>query len=67
MSGPRPERPSWRERVRRDPFLFGLLLVALGFTTFAAAVTWWYFRDPVLLIITITLALAAILLFRWRG
>ena len=55
-----------RERLRRDPFLFALLLLALGFATFCLAVTWWYFRDPPLLIAVVALALGAVALFRWR-
>jgi hypothetical protein len=56
-----------RERLRRDPFLFALILVALGFTIFCLAVTWWYFRDPLLLVATVLLGLGAVALFRWRG
>ncbi len=55
-----------RERLRRDPFLFALVLGALGFTIFSLAVTWWYFRDPVLLVALALTALLAVGLFRWR-
>ena len=55
-----------RERLRRDPFFFALLLGVLGFTIFSLAVTWWYFRDPVLLASVVALALVAVGLFWWR-
>jgi hypothetical protein len=55
-----------RERLRRDPFLFALVLLALGFTSFCLAVTWWYFRDPLLLASVMATALVAVALFRWR-
>ena len=55
-----------RERLRRDPFFFALVLVALAFTTFCLAVTWWYFRDPLLLASTVAVTLATVALFRWR-
>jgi hypothetical protein len=56
-----------RERLRRDPFFFALILAALGFTTFCLGVTWWYFRDLPLLAGAVAAALAAVGLFRWRG
>jgi hypothetical protein len=56
-----------RDRLRRDPFFFLLVLGALGFATFSLAVTWWYFRDgPLLLGIVATVA-GALSLIRWRG
>jgi len=55
-----------RDRLRRDPFFFALVLGALGFTTFCLAVTWWHFRDPVLLIAVVTSLLLAVLCFWWR-
>lgn len=56
-----------RERLRRDTIFFALVLGALGFTTFCVAVTWWYFRDPLLLGVAIALVGVAAGLFRWRG
>jgi hypothetical protein len=55
-----------RERPRRDPYFFGLLLAVLGFAIFCLGVTWWYFRDPLLLAATVALGLGAVALFRWR-
>jgi hypothetical protein len=56
-----------RDRLHRDPFLFLLLLGALGFATFCLAVTWWYFRDGALLLgIAVTVGVA-VALIRWRG
>jgi hypothetical protein len=54
------------DRLRRDPFLFALVLGALGFTTFSLAVTWWYFRDPLLLFGLAATIVAALALFWWR-
>jgi hypothetical protein len=55
------------DRLRRDPFLFALVLGALGFATFSLSVTWWHFRDPPLLLgIGVTVG-ATLALFRWRG
>ena len=55
-----------RNRLRRDPFLFALVLGALGFTTFCLAVTWWYFRDPLLLLAVAATVVVTLALFRWR-
>jgi hypothetical protein len=55
------------DRLRRDPFLFALVLGALGFTTFSLAVTWWYFRDGPLLLGIVAKVAAALSLIRWRG
>ncbi len=55
-----------RDRLRRDPFFFALVLGALGFATFSLAVTWWYFRDPILLIAIVVSVALAVGLFRWR-
>ena len=56
-----------RDRLRRDPFLFALVLGALGFTTFSLAVTWWYFRDLLLLLALAAIVVVTLALFRWRG
>jgi hypothetical protein len=56
-----------RERLRRDPFLFALVLGALGFAAFCLAVTWWYFRDAASLASTVALVLVTLALFRGRG
>ena len=55
-----------RDRLRRDPFLFALLLGALGFATFSLAVTWWYFRDPLQLLAVAATVAVTLALFRWR-
>jgi hypothetical protein len=55
-----------RNRLRRDPFLFALVLGALGFTIFSLAVTWWYFRDPLLLLALGATVAVTLGLFRWR-
>ncbi|MBX5491358.1 MAG: hypothetical protein IRZ14_09375 [Chloroflexi bacterium] len=56
-----------RERLRRDPFFFALLLAALGFAIFGFGVTWWYFRDPWSLALAIACAAGAVVLFGLRG
>jgi hypothetical protein len=56
-----------RNRLRRDPFLFALALGGLGFTTFSLAVTWWYFRDPLLLLAVAASVAVTLALFHWRG
>ena len=45
-----------RDRLRRDPFLFMLCLGALGFLTWAFALTWWVTGG----VIPLALALASV-------
>ncbi len=47
----------WRERLRRDPFLFLLSLGGLAFVTWAFALTWWVTGS----VVPLALALASIL------
>ena len=56
----------FRDRLRRDRFLFGTSLAFLAFTTGALAVTWRLVGDPVLLTLTIVSVLPAFYLFYLR-
>jgi hypothetical protein len=49
-------RGALRDRLRRDPFLFMLCLGALGFLTWAFALTWWVTGG----LIPLALALASV-------
>jgi hypothetical protein len=67
--GPRrqSEEPrTFRERLRRDPFLFSLCLGFLAFTTWALAVTWRLMGDPTLLALTVLSVVPAFYLFYLR-
>ena len=48
--------PGWRDRLRRDPFLFLLCLGGLAFITWAFALTWWVTGG----LIPLALALASV-------
>ena len=55
-----------RERLRRDSFLFGMVLIILWVTSFSLAVTWYYFRGPELIIGAVGSIATAVYLFRLR-
>jgi len=56
-----------RNRIKHDPFFFGLFLIFLGLAGFSLAVTFYFYRDPISLIATIGSCAFACLLFRWRA
>jgi hypothetical protein len=53
-------------RLRKDPFFFGLVVVSLWLTTFSLSVTFYLFRDAASLIGAVMSFLVASWLFRWR-
>ena len=55
-----------RERLRRDSFLFGMVLTILWVTSFSLTVTWYYFRGPELIFGVVVSAAAAVYLFHLR-
>ncbi len=57
---------SFRERLKRDRFLFALSLSFLAFTTWALAITWKLVGDPLLLVLTILSVVPAFYLFYLR-
>jgi hypothetical protein len=57
---------SVRERLRRDPFLFLLCLGALGFMTWAFALTWWVTGGVVPLALALACVAPAFFLFYLR-
>lgn len=64
---PHPEGPtSFRERLRRDRFLFVLCLGFLFFATAAFALGWRVLGEPVLLLLAVMLVPPAFLLFYLR-
>lgn len=56
----------FRHKLRRDPFLFGLCLLFLVFTTSAFAVGWRLFGDPMLLVLAVACVPPAFVLFYLR-
>lgn len=65
--GSSAEPPSgFRQKLRRDPFLFGLCLLFLVFTTSAFAVGWRLFGDPMLLFLAVVSVPPAFVLFYLR-
>lgn len=56
----------FRDRLRRDPFLFALCLGFLAFTTWALAVSWRLLGDSVLLVLAVVSTLPAFYLFYLR-
>lgn len=54
------------ERLRRDRFFFGSVVVMLWVATFFLAVTWYLFRDPVSAAGTVMAVVGAIVVFRIR-
>lgn len=60
------ESPTFRARIRRDPFLFALCVGFLGFTTSALAVSWRLLGDPLLLALTVLSLVPAFYLFYLR-
>lgn len=61
------EPPSgFRHKLQRDPFLFGLCLLFLVFTTSAFAVGWRLFGDPMLLVLAVASVPPAFVLFYLR-
>jgi hypothetical protein len=57
---------SFRERIRRDPFLFALCLGFMAFTTWSLAVSWRLLNEPVLLALTVSTIPPAFYLFYLR-
>ncbi len=55
-----------RERLRRDRFLFAMCLGFLAFTTWALAVSWRLFGDPMLFALMIASVVPAFYLFYLR-
>lgn len=53
-------------RLRKDPFFFGLLVVFLWLTTFSLSITFYLFRDPASLLGAVITFLVVSSLFRWR-
>ncbi len=56
-----------RNRIKHDPFFFGLILLFLWFGGFSFGVTFYFFRDPGSLLATIGCCLVAAVLFRWHA
>ncbi len=63
---PAGQSSRFRDRLRRDPFLFALCLGFLAFTTWALAVSWRLLGDPSLLALTVLSILPAFYLFYLR-
>jgi len=63
---PRKSGGGWRDRLRRDPFLFLLSLGALAFVTWAFALTWWVTDSVVLLALALASIAPAFFLFYLR-
>jgi hypothetical protein len=56
----------FRDRLRRDPFLFLLCLGALAFVTWALALTWWVTGGVVPLALALASIAPALFLFYLR-
>lgn len=64
---PHPDGPtSFRDRLRRDPFLFAMCLGFLFFATAAFALGWRILGEPVLLMLAVISIPPAFLLFYLR-
>ena len=63
---PASQSSRFRDRLRRDPFLFALCLGFLAFTTWALAVSWRLLGDPSLLALAVISVLPAFYLFYLR-
>ncbi len=55
-----------RERLRADGFFFAMLVIMLWLANFLLAVTWYYFRDPVLAVASAACFALVAYLFRYR-
>ncbi|HUX86564.1 MAG TPA: hypothetical protein VMW65_06150 [Chloroflexota bacterium] len=53
-------------RLRKDPFFFGMVVCFLWLATFSLSITFYLFRDPISLLGAIISYLLASWLFRWR-
>ena len=66
VTPPSGQSSRFRDRLRRDPFLFALCLGFLAFTTWALAVSWRLLGDPSLLALTVLSVVPAFYLFYLR-
>lgn len=56
-----------QDRLKRDPFFFGMIVVFLWLVTFSLVITFYIFRDPGSVVGAVVSFVVASLLFRWRA